>query len=63
MSVNTMNFEQAATVLNSIRKQVTGEDAIRRGAVGPMMRASGINVDMVIDFYYIYDQRILHNKI
>ena len=24
---------------------ITGEDAIRRGAVGPMMRASGINVE------------------
>ena len=28
MSVNTMSFEQASTVLNSIRKQVTGEEAI-----------------------------------
>lgn len=28
MSVNTMNFEQASAVLNSIRKQVTGEEAI-----------------------------------
>ena len=27
MSVNTMNFEQAAAVLNNIRKQVTGETA------------------------------------
>lgn len=27
MSVNTMNFEQAASVLNNIRKQVTGETA------------------------------------
>ena len=25
---------------------ITGEDSIRRGSVGPMMRASGINVDM-----------------
>lgn len=28
MSVNTMNFEQASTVLNAIRKQVTGQDPI-----------------------------------
>ena len=28
MSVNTMSFEQDSTVLNSIRKQVTGEEAI-----------------------------------
>lgn len=28
MTVNTMNFEQSSAVLNSIRKQVTGEDAI-----------------------------------
>ena len=28
MSVNTMNFEQAATLLNNIREQVTGETSI-----------------------------------
>lgn len=28
MSVNTMNFEQAATLLNSITKQATGRDAL-----------------------------------
>ena len=34
---------------------ITGEDAIRRGAVGPMMRASGINVDMRKNGYAAYN--------
>ena len=34
---------------------LTGEDAIRRGAVGPMMRASGINVDMRKTGYAAYN--------
>ena len=35
---------------------LTGEDAIRRGAVGPMMRASGINVDMRKNGYAAYNE-------
>ena len=34
---------------------ISGEDAIRRGAVGPMMRASGINVDMRKTGYGAYN--------
>ena len=34
---------------------LTEEDAIRRGAVGPMMRASGIKVDMRKTGYAAYD--------
>ena len=34
---------------------LTGEDAIRRGAVGPMMRASGIAVDMRKTGYAAYN--------
>lgn len=45
---------------------LSGEDAIRRGAVGPMMRASGIAVDMRKTGYLAYDdidfQVITSNK-
>ena len=34
---------------------LTGEDAIRRGACGPMMRASGVNVDMRKNGYAAYN--------
>lgn len=40
MSVNTMGFEQASTLLNEVRKQVTGEDA----GIAPMNVADFISV-------------------